>query len=128
MFPIRLLARRAALRGCCLHRGRFLRALSKLGGLLYLGIVGFITGCGTLTCVPLCTILIMGWSFLFNSSVIVSVPKPQKRDRVTLAKKSVSLSLGGYLGDVKLSVGFECSHCTQHAVVELDLGFVCGGW
>ena len=103
-------------------------ALSKLGGLVCLGIVGFavvgITGCGTLTCVPLCiTILIMGWSFLFNSSVIVRVPKPQKRDRVTLAKKSVRLSLGQ-----DLSVVFECSQCTQHAVVELDLGFVCGGW
>ena len=96
MFPIRLLARRAALRGCCLHRGRFLRALSKLGILVCLGIVGL---CGTLTCVPLCVIiLIMGWTFLLNSSVIVSVPKPQKTDRVTLAKKSVSLSLSGYLG------------------------------
>ena len=77
------------------HRGRFLRALSKLGGLVCLGIVGFavvgITGCGTLTCVPLCIIiLIMGGSFLFNSSVIVRVPKPQKRDCVTLAKESVS--------------------------------------
>ena len=56
-----------------------------------------IAGCRTLTCVPFCTILIMGWSFLFNSSVIVRVPKPQKRDRVTLAKKSVSLFLGGHL-------------------------------
>ena len=80
MYQIRLLARRLALRGRCLHGGRFLRALSKLGCLVCLGIVGFavvgITGCGTLTCVDLCfIILIMGWSFLFNSSVILLRPQ-----------------------------------------------------
>ena len=40
------------------------------------------------------------WSFFFISSVIVHVPDPYRSDGATVPSKSLSLSLGGYLGDV----------------------------
>ena len=39
------------------------------------------------------------WTF-FISSIIVHVPDAQRSDRVTVASKSLSLSLSGYFGDV----------------------------
>ena len=40
------------------------------------------------------------WSFFFISSVIVHVSDAQRSDGVTVASKSLSLSLRGYFGDV----------------------------
>ena len=81
---------------------------------LAVGVVGFAVGgivdaacatAGHLLVFLVCVIILIirscaVWSLFFISSVIVLVPEAQGSDGVTVAPKSLSLSLSGYVCDV----------------------------
>ena len=61
----------------------------------------FLLFCMTILIIRRC----VDWRFLFISSVIVHVPEVYKRDGVTVASKSLSLSRSGCLGDIDFCLG-----------------------